>query len=578
MGSFKLKLVTWFALLALLPLAVAFYGYDSLTQRSETGRADAALEAGLRGAVAAYVTQLDAENDQARQLAADPALQQALRRHDKRALAKVAAAHPDAQFTFRAGGPGAVSVVDHGRVLGSVAVRVPVDAHLVRALERGLSPSQRLVAARSGLIVAGIGIGGRLTLESGRAARVHVGGSEYRGLQTAPLARPKGLVLAVLIPQRSIDAAGRSSEERLFLSLLVSLIVFGVATYLLGRSIVRTLRRLGEAANAIAQGRFGARVEVRGRDEFADLGTAFNRMAMQLEQRLVELETERNRMRDSTTRFGEALMATHDPGQLVRVVVESAVESTGATGGVVLGPHGEIARAGDPDAGAERIAFPLRIGSSDFGQLVLASDAFDAEQVEAAASLANQVVVALENARLHRLVERQALVDSLTGLANRRSLEETLRSELARATRFGDEVCVVFADLDYFKGVNDRYGHAAGDEVLKAFAAALRETVRESDVAGRWGGEEFALVLTGTDAAGGARLAERARATIEAQVVHLPEGEEVSVTASFGVASYPECHDIGELLAAVDSALYEAKREGRNRVVVAPESTTPKIV
>ena len=265
-------------------------------------------------------------------------------------------------------------------------------------------------------------------------------------------------------------------------------------------------------------------------------------MAAQLEQRLAELQTERERMRDATIRFGEALMATHDPGQLVRVVVESAVESTGATGGVVLGPHGELARAGDPDAGLERISFPLRTGSSDFGQLVLASNSFEAEQVETATSLANQVVVALENARLHRLVERQALVDSLTGLANRRSVEETLRSELARAARFGTEVCVVFADLDFFKLVNDKHGHAAGDEVLKAFALALRETVRESDVAGRWGGEEFAMVLTGTGSIGGARLAERARVAIEARSMEMPNGELVSVTASFGVASYPETH------------------------------------
>src|SRR5207245_589638 len=161
-----------------------------------------------------------------------------------------------------------------------------------------------------------------------------------------------------------------------------------------------------DAANAIAFGRFGARVEVRGSDEFAELGNAFNRMAAQLEQRLAELETERSRVRDATARFGEAMVATHDPAQLVRVVVESAV--------------------------------------------------------------------ALENARLHRIVEHQALVDSLTGLANRRSFEETLRSELARAARFHDSVCVVFADLDDFKQVNDQHGHAAGDEVLKAFASALQ--------------------------------------------------------------------------------------------------------
>lgn len=578
MGSFKLKLVTWFALLALLPLAVAFYGYDSLTSRSETGRTDAALQAGLRGVVAGYAARLAAATTEARRLAADPALQRALRRHDERALAKVAAGHPTAEFGFDGGGSGAVSVVDHGRVLGSVSVRVPIDPELVHSLAAGLSPSYDLVVGRLGRIVAGVGSGGVLALRPGHPSRVRLDGTEYRGLQTAPLARPPGLVFAVLKRQSAIDAAGRSSEERLFTALLASLLVFGIVTYLLGRSIVGTLRRLVAAANAIAHGNFSERVEVRGRDEFAELGTAFNRMAAQLEQRLAELETERSRMRDATTRFGEALMATHDPGQLVRVVVESAVESTGATGGVVLGPHGELARAGDPDAGAERISFPLRIGSSDFGQLVLASNSFEAEQVETATSLANQVVVALENARLHRLVERQALVDSLTGLANRRSVEETLRSELARAARFRDEVCVVFADLDFFKRVNDKYGHAAGDEVLKAFAAALRETVRESDVAARWGGEEFALVLTGTGSNGGARLAERARVAIEACSVQMPNGEMVSVTASFGVASFPETQELGELLAAADSALYEAKRAGRNRVAVSPESTVPKIV
>jgi len=217
---------------------------------------------------------------------------------------------------------------------------------------------------------------------------------------------------------------------------------------------------------------------------------------------------------------------------------------------------------------------PLRVGSSDFGLLVLTSDSFEADHVETVAALATQVVVALENARLHRMVERQAMVDSLTGLANRRSLEESLRTELARATRFGDSVCVVLADLDDFKQVNDKYGHAAGDEVLKAFAGALRKTARESDVAGRWGGEEFALVLPGTDAAGGARLAERARAAIEERRVKMPNGDSCAVTASFGVAAFPESHELGEILAAADSALYAAKGQGKNRVVVSAESIT----
>jgi diguanylate cyclase (GGDEF)-like protein len=567
MGSFKFKLIVWFALLALLPLAIAFYGYDSLTRRSETRRADAALQAGLRGAVAGYVTRLDAAGQAAQELAADPTLQRALRGRDGRTLRKILSRVPGAHL---GNGSRSVSVLYRGRLLGRVSVSVPLNDRTLRSLAGALESGDRLVAVRGSRVVAG-GTGS-LALSPGQAARVRLGSSDYRGLETARL--PDGVALAALTPQQRIDAAARASERTIMVALLASLLLFGAATYLVGRSIVRTLGRVVEAANAIAQGRLGGRVEVRGRDEFAQLGSAFNRMASTLELRLAELETERSRVRDATARFGEALVATHDPGQLVQVVVESAVEATGAAGGVVLGPQGELARAGDPNAGSERIAFPLRVGSSDFGSLVLTSDSFEADHVETATSLAAQVVVALENARLHRMVERQAMVDSLTGLANRRSLEESLRSELARATRFGDSVCVVFADLDDFKQVNDRYGHAAGDEVLKAFAGALRKTVRESDVAGRWGGEEFALVLPGTDAVGGARLAERARAAIEACPVRMPNGDECSVTASFGVASFPESHELGEILAAADSALYAAKGEGKNRVVVSAESIT----
>jgi diguanylate cyclase (GGDEF)-like protein len=567
MGSFKFKLVVWFALLALLPLAIAFYGYDALAKRSETRRADAALQAGLRGAVAGYAARLDAAGAAAQKLAADPTLQRALRGHDRRTIKTILSRVPGAHL---GDGSRSVSVLYRGRLLGRIAVSVPLNAATLRSLAGGLESGDRLVAVRGARVVAGGR--GALDLSPGRAARVRFGTVEYRGLETAAL--PGGVALAALTPQHRIDTAARSSEETILMALLGSLVLFGIATYLLGRTIVRTLGRLVDAANAIAHGRLGGRVDVRGRDEFAQLGSAFNRMAATLELRLAELETERSRVRDATARFGEALVATHDPGQLIQVVVESAVEATGAAGGVVLGPQGELARAGDPDAGAERLAFPLRIGSSDFGSLVLTSDTFEADHVETAASLAAQVVVALENARLHRMVERQAMIDSLTGLANRRSLEESLRSELARATRFGDSICVVLADLDDFKRVNDQYGHAAGDEVLIAFAGALRSTVRESDVAGRWGGEEFALVLPGTDAAGGSRLAERARAAIEGARVKMPNGDVCAVTASFGVASFPESHELGEILAAADSALYAAKRQGKNRVVVSAESIT----
>jgi diguanylate cyclase (GGDEF)-like protein len=573
LGSFKLKLFVWFALLALLPLAVAFYGYDTLARRSETRGADASLEAGLRAAVAAYSSRVDAAGASARRLAAEPAVQHALRAHDRKALARLVpqpAVQPAAVQT--------VSVLSAGKLLGRISVSVRVDDSLLDRIATALTPEDRLVAVQQGRIVAGPGTGTPLTLATGVSTRVEVDGVAYRALRTAALGSPRGLSFAALAPQATIDDATGASDRRIAAALAASLVLFALATYLLGRSVVGTLGRLARAADAIAGGDLEERVEVRGQDEFAQLGRAFNRMAGELEQRLTELEQERSRVRQAVARFGEALAATHEPNQLLRVVVESAVEATGATGGVVLGRDGELARAGDPDAGSEKIELPLQVGSSDFGLLVLHGSHFDPAHIEAATSLAAQVVVALENARLHEVVEQQALVDGLTGLANRRSLEQFLHAELAHAARFGEPAAFVLADVDDFKQVNDRYGHAVGDDVLREFATALRETVRDSDVAARWGGEEFALVLTGTDIGGGVRLAERARQAVASRAIRLPDGGELAVTASFGVAAFPYRRGADALLAAADEALYAAKRNGKNRVVGARESTPEEIV
>jgi diguanylate cyclase (GGDEF)-like protein len=179
--------------------------------------------------------------------------------------------------------------------------------------------------------------------------------------------------------------------------------------------------------------------------------------------------------------------------------------------------------------------------------------------------------VALDNARLHRIVERQALVDGLTGLANRRHCEDTLADEVSRVERFGGSLAVVVTDLDWFKDVNDRHGHPAGDNVLREFAELLQETVRDVDLAGRWGGEEFVLVLPGTDLKGGAQLAERIRVALADRIVLTAGGTPISVTASFGVAAIPPIKAASELFAAADEAMYEAKRSGKNRVTTAAE-------
>lgn len=162
--------------------------------------------------------------------------------------------------------------------------------------------------------------------------------------------------------------------------------------------------------------------------------------------------------------------------------------------------------------------------------------------------------------------------DPLTGLLNRRTFEEQLHSEMLRAQRHGDPVGVAMVDVDHFKRVNDTHGHHAGDLALQRVASLLQATVRRTDLIGRWGGEEFTLVFPseGPDAA--AVHVERLRATLAGRVIELPSGAEVTLTLSAGVAFSPQDGtDASALIRVADARLLEAKRAGRNRVVLEGE-------
>ena len=165
-------------------------------------------------------------------------------------------------------------------------------------------------------------------------------------------------------------------------------------------------------------------------------------------------------------------------------------------------------------------------------------------------------------------LRRDARTDALTGLDNRRAMEERGPMELKRAQRSGAPVSVILCDVDHFKSINDRYGHVGGDTVLRTVATNLRGALRETDVLGRWGGEEFMAVLVDTDSMVARHVAERMRAAIARTAFEgLPEGTTISlgVATQHTVVTAASAWDT--LVKEADQLLYQAKKEGRNRVI-----------
>lgn len=397
-----------------------------------------------------------------------------------------------------------------------------------------------------------------------------------------------------------------STRQQLIVGTLVSLLVALTVVLLLVRDLVPRLRAYAGFATAVAAGRRVESLEPRGADELAHLGRALDAM--------VTSAGAARRQEREQAEFVDILQVTagekeaHEllqrhlqrtlPGSSVAVLKRNNSENR-LEAATALEPGSELAerlpgseprsclalRLGrthrqDPertpllscqlcaDRRARTTCEPLLVAGQVIGSVVvLHQDALDEAREARIRSAVAQAAPVLGNLRNLALAEFRANNDSLTGLPNKRATDDTLKRMVAQANRSITPLAAAMLDLDHFKQINDRFGHAKGDEVLAAVGAALRSCLRASDFAGRFGGEELLVLLPGTTAQDALALTDRIRATIAS--IRVP-GVDRAITVSIGVADLLQHGgDAAGLLRQADRALYTAKATGRDRVVVA---------
>ncbi|SEO57905.1 sensor domain-containing diguanylate cyclase [Aquisalimonas asiatica] len=403
-----------------------------------------------------------------------------------------------------------------------------------------------------------------------------------------------GLVVPVSIAQQVsgelVEVLDRGAEHALrTMAVWAAVLLAGVIllTTLVARRIAAPVQHVSEVAEDIAHGNVGRRVVVRGSDEIARLGHSFNTMADQLQGFIGSLE-ERVRQRTAEARDARAR---------VQRILESSpvgIAFIDATG-VIQESNAEFLRLVDP-AGVGHAPHSFRwhdLLRDDFNRVTdeaertfAKGEAYDtvvtihrADGTAFKASLRGAlahagdphggfIVVLQDVSEQKRLEERlswQASYDQLTGVLNRWRFQEVLEEGVASAQRDDRVFSVALVDVDHFKGINDRYGHTVGDQVLQEVAAQLQGALRETDSIARWGGEEFALLLAEADEA----LARQCAQRLCEHIALLRFGGGLRLTISAGVAVYRAEDGPDELIQRADEALYTAKRTGRNRVVSA---------
>lgn len=231
----------------------------------------------------------------------------------------------------------------------------------------------------------------------------------------------------------------------------------------------------------------------------------------------------------------------------------------------------EFIHFGSPDIIRSILTVPMRLGGNVIGAISAQSyqpNAYTQEDLTLLDMLASYAAIALENSRLFKKIQRLAITDSLTDIYNRRHLFVLGQREFNRARRFNRPLSVIFIDIDHFKDVNDHYGHRAGDQVLMLITHTIQEQIRDIDVMGRYGGEEFLIFIPEVELEATRNIAERIRTSVE-QLLTNSRFSNTQVTISLGVVSLTDdIPSLSALVSRADAAMYDAKRNGRNRVAV----------
>jgi diguanylate cyclase (GGDEF)-like protein len=621
--SFRTRLTGFFVLIVVVPMVAVGFLVFRLISDSEHGKVDARASGLATAAASLYnAASMNARADAqtVARAAADlsgPAL--------TRRIGTIATQSGLARVTVSEGSNTLVALGTNAAIAPGSATFTPVGSPTpvtVVASELSASEFARQLAGQGVAVVVASGgqtLATTLPAAGGRSfsgqETVTLGGKGYRAVtESFPGFGGPTVKVTVLSDLSAIPNSVQTSRLVAAFFIAGFLLLAFAFSVLASRALEGQLGRFLSAARRLGGGDFSSPVPTEGHDEFAALGEEFNNMSRQLATKLEELKHERAKLRESLRRIGETFAANLDRPALLELALSTAVDAAEASCGrltarstpdeplaengivgsleglepcVVEAERRALAEVGIGESGSEpdeRFVLSVALGPivpSDRAHGVITvgrrGEPFTDDDREVLRSLAAQTTLALENVDLHHQVQRQAVTDELTGLANHGRFQELLSSEIEQVRRYEHPVGLIMLDIDDFKSVNDTYGHQQGDVVLKHVARVLRESSRDADSPARYGGEEMALILPHTDGPGSYAIAERVRTAIEALRIPRLDGQGVlRITASLGVAASRD-GDKDALISDADGALYAAKRTGKNRTTTA-EAETANVV